>query len=87
MTFWVIKMKTLLAISLFVLIGFSTGCASLVGVASEEGLKRMPPTKRASYREALNDADDIIHEAKSQYDARYDVDGNLIPVDPVTPVE
>lgn len=76
-------MKSLILMMVFAGLMMTTGCASLIGIASEEGLKRMDDDKRATYREALDTADGAIHEAKSQYDARYDVDGVPIPTDPV----
>lgn len=76
-------MKYLAAFILLGALALSSGCTSLIGIASDEGLKRMTPERRAQYRGALDEASAAVDEAKSKYDAVYDLEGNVIPVDPV----
>lgn len=73
----------ILAVILMAGLAISSGCATVIGVASESGLKAMEPDKRATYRNGLDEIDEAIEEAKTAYDTRYDREGN--PIDTVVP--
>lgn len=75
----------ILAVILMAGLAISSGCATIIGVASESGLKAMSPTERATYRNGLDEVEGAIGEAKTAYDSRYDRDGN--PVSTITPTE
>lgn len=70
---------------LIMLLGIASGCASVIEVASREGLQRMEPPRRADYRTTLDQIDEAIDQGKKEYDKLYDRDGNPI-VPPVVPV-
>ncbi len=76
-------MKYILPLLLLAILSLSAGCASVIGIVSEEGLKNMEPPRRVNYRSILDDAGVAIENAKSEYDERYDENGEPILVNPL----
>lgn len=62
--------------------GIFGGCATVIGVASDAGLKAMDPKDRATYRDGLDEVDEAIHQAQAAYDAQYDRTGEPLPLIP-----
>lgn len=75
-------MKYILPLLLLAAMGL-TGCASVIGIVSEEGLKKMQPDRRADYRSILDDVALAIQTAQEEYDARYDKEGEPLVSNPM----
>lgn len=78
-------MKSLILSLTFAVGLLLAGCGATQTTLSKEALLDRTPTERAAYRDTLDIVDQIIDQAKEDFDEEYNRDGT--PIEPELPEE